>query len=94
MQLDAAIESRHIWSMARPIVATPPLTGDEAEELAASLGGVASPEEIARRQRSAQDFFAAVTRPKALTPREHGDAALLELSRLTQELGGYDAEPK
>ena len=57
-----------------PIEATPPLTGDEAEELAASLEDVASPEEIERRQRAAREFFAAVTRPKTLRPhRDQGE---------------------
>jgi hypothetical protein len=60
--------------MARPIEATPPLTGAEAEELAASLEDVASPEEIERRQRAAREFFAAVTRPKTLRPhRDEGE---------------------
>lgn len=67
--------------MARPIVATPPLTGDEAEELAASLGDVASPEEIARRQRSAQDFFAAVTRPTTLGPTKVTSTLHLPMAR-------------
>ncbi len=50
--------------MARPIEATPPLYGEDAEELLASLEKTASREEIERRQKWARSFLADVMRPK------------------------------
>ncbi len=50
--------------MARPIEATPPLYGEDAEELLASLEKTASPEEIERRLRRARAFLDLVKRPK------------------------------
>jgi uncharacterized protein (DUF2384 family) len=49
--------------MARPIEPTPHLTGEEAEELAASLEVVASPEEIKRRKEEARRWLSLVTTP-------------------------------
>lgn len=71
--LAAPPETSHIASHGPPDRSDPPLTGDEAEELAASLEDVASPEEIERRQQTAREFFSAVTRPKTLRPhRDEG----------------------
>jgi hypothetical protein len=50
--------------MARPIEATPTLTGEDAEKLQASIARVASPEEIERRRRAARQFYNTVTKPK------------------------------
>lgn len=50
--------------MARPIEATPVVTGKDADELEASIAEVASPEEVKRRKRVAREFLATVTMPK------------------------------
>jgi hypothetical protein len=50
--------------MARPIEATPVVTGEDAEELKASMAKVASPEEIERRKKAARQFYNTVTKPK------------------------------
>jgi hypothetical protein len=60
--------------MARPIEATPSLSGDEAETLAASLEDVASADQIEQRRKAAQAFFNAVTRSRISGPRREKDA--------------------
>ena len=50
--------------MARPIEATPTLTGEDAEELQTSIARVAAPEEIERRRKAARQFYNTVTKPK------------------------------
>lgn len=50
--------------MARPIEATPILTGEDAEKLQASIAKVASPEEIERRRKAARQLYNTVTKPK------------------------------
>ena len=50
--------------MARPIEATPIVTGEDAENLKASIAKVASPEEIERRKKAARQFYNTVTKPK------------------------------
>lgn len=51
--------------MASPILPTPPVTGEDAEELLRSLERSASPEEMARRVALAEKALAYV-----MTPRE------------------------
>lgn len=50
--------------MARPIEATPHLTGTDAASLRASLENVAPREEISRRRELAAAFLSQVTKPK------------------------------
>ncbi len=50
--------------MARPIEATPPVIGEDAERLLAQLDCVPPPEELTRRIEAAKRFLAAVTTPK------------------------------
>jgi hypothetical protein len=50
--------------MARPIEPTPPLTGEDAEQLLVSLEEVASEEEMARRVEEAKKYLAEMMRPK------------------------------
>ena len=63
--------------MARPIEATPTLTGEDAENLQASIARVASPEEIERRRKAARQLYNTVTRPStiALIPRRPARAS-------------------
>jgi hypothetical protein len=44
--------------MAKPITATPPVTGEDAERLQAELRNVCTPEEAKRRQRLASERLA------------------------------------
>ncbi|TKC95157.1 hypothetical protein E8A74_47520 [Polyangium fumosum] len=63
-------------AMARPIEPTPPLSGEDAEELLASLEKVASPEEVEKRLEAAKRYLADVKRPKVLSrrpPKEPSD---------------------
>jgi hypothetical protein len=50
--------------VARPIEATPTLTGADADRLRASLSNVAPANEIARRQEAARAFLAQTSAPK------------------------------
>ena len=56
--------------MARPIRPTPPITGEEADQLAEELEHVASPEEIVRRKEEARRWLKLVTTPFEDRPKE------------------------
>jgi hypothetical protein len=49
--------------MARPIRPTPPIIGEEADQLAAELEQVASPEEIRRRREASRQRLKLITTP-------------------------------
>lgn len=55
--------------MAKPIEATPPVTGEEAEELLRQLKVVCSPEEAARRLHMAREYRAKTRVGADWTPR-------------------------
>ena len=48
----------HSLRVAKPIEATPPVTGEEAEALLRQLKVVCSPEEAARRLQMAREYWA------------------------------------
>ena len=56
--------------MARPIEPTPPLEGQDAERLLASLKTGASDAEMARRAQSARERIDRMTAPKSPRPQE------------------------
>ena len=57
--------------MARPIRPTPPIIGEDADQLAAQLEQVASPEEIRRRREASRKRLKLVTTP--FSDREQKD---------------------
>ena len=49
--------------MARPIRPTPPIVGEDADQLAAQIEQVASPEEIKKRREASRQRLKLVTTP-------------------------------
>lgn len=56
--------------MARPIRPTPPITGEDADQLAEQLEHVASPEEIKKRREASRQRLKLVMTPFEDRPKE------------------------